>query len=268
MPGSGAPEGSIPHTENAPSLDALIAKQTSLPLPPIPHTTLTLDTTMSETDSVCDAATVATAGTPTAPDQENGQSNVSQPPPAPPSVVSHTGFGFLSGRPGEQDLFIPPLNFGRVSRSVYRSGFPGAKNFRFLQKLGLSAVLNLSEHDYPQETCDFFKRNGIQYSQMFVQGNKEPFQSSDEEVMCRALHQVLDATPDKPLLIHCTKGTHRTGCLVGCLRKLEGWSLTPIFDEYRRYAGTKVHLLDQQFIEFFQPTPEHWAKERITKDHR
>lgn len=32
---------------------------------------------------------------------------------------------------------------------------------------------------------------------------------------------MLDATPERPLLIHCTKGTHRTGCIVGCLRKLE-----------------------------------------------
>jgi hypothetical protein len=31
------------------------------------------------------------------------------------------------------DLLIPPLNFGRVCRGVYRSGFPGKKNFSFLK---------------------------------------------------------------------------------------------------------------------------------------
>jgi protein tyrosine/serine phosphatase len=44
---------------------------------------------------------------------------------------------------------------------------------------------------------------------------------------------------------------HRTGCLVGCLRKVQNWSLTSIFDEYRRFAGTKVRMLDQQFMELF-----------------
>ena len=44
---------------------------------------------------------------------------------------------------------IPPLNFGRVCRGVYRSGFPGRKNFAFLRKLALGAVLNISEHEYP-----------------------------------------------------------------------------------------------------------------------
>ena len=97
----------------------------------------------------------------------------------------------------------------------------------------------------------------------------------------RLVLEVLAATAQRPLLVHCTKvcpalsastrppsssadctgsgprhvscslcgldtypsgaqGTHRTGCVVACLRKLEEWCLTSIFDEYRRYAGTKV----------------------------
>jgi hypothetical protein len=43
----------------------------------------------------------------------------------------------------------------------------------------------------------------------------------------------------------------REGCLVGCLRKVQNWSLTSIFDEYRRFAGAKVRMLDQQFMELF-----------------
>jgi tyrosine-protein phosphatase SIW14 len=55
------------------------------------------------------------------------------------------------------------------------------------------------------------------------------------------------------MLVHCNKGKHRTGCLIGCLRKLQNWSLVPIFNEYARFAGTRVRLLDKQFIEFFAP---------------
>ena len=29
------------------------------------------------------------------------------------------------------------------------------------------------------------------------------------------------------------------------------WAMTSIFDEYRRFAGTKARLLDLQFIELF-----------------
>jgi len=188
-----------------------------------------------------------------------------------PSLVSDASFQPAPGAaaiPPYDDLLIPPLNFGRVCRGVYRSGFPGRKNFHFLRKLGIGSVVNLSEHEYPPETLDHFHSMGIKSLNLMVKGNKEPFQSSDEDVISSALHMVLDATPDRPLLLHCTKGTHRTGCVVGCLRKLEGWSLATVFDEYRRYAGTKVHLLDQQFIEFFTPTAEHREKERKTRKNR
>lgn len=44
---------------------------------------------------------------------------------------------------------------------------------------------------------------------------------------------------------------HRTGCLVGCFRKLQRWCLSSIFDEYQRFAGTKARVSDQRFIELF-----------------
>ena len=47
---------------------------------------------------------------------------------------------------------------------------------------------------------------------------------------------------------------HRVGCLVGCLRKLQHWSLTSIFDEYQRFAGKAVRIADTQFIELFDET--------------
>lgn len=39
--------------------------------------------------------------------------------------------------------------------------------------------------------------------------------------------------------------------MVGCLRKVQRWNLTSIFEEYRRYAGSKVRMLSEQFIELF-----------------
>jgi len=47
------------------------------------------------------------------------------------------------------------------------------------------------------------------------------------------------------------------GVIVGCLRKLQRWNLTAIFEEYRRYAGSKVRLLNEQFIELFDTDQVH-----------
>ena len=67
----------------------------------------------------------------------------------------------------------------------------------------------------------------------------------------RALEILLDER-NHPILMHCNKGKHRVGCVVGILRKMQSWSLTAIFDEYRRFAGAKGRLADQEYIERFQ----------------
>ena len=41
-------------------------------------------------------------------------------------------------------VIIPTLNFAIVSKGVYRSGFPNAKNFAFMKKLGIRSILYLS----------------------------------------------------------------------------------------------------------------------------
>ena len=94
------------------------------------------------------------------------------------------------------------------------------------------------------------QEHGIQLLQFGVDGNKEPFDEIPEPVIRRALIAVLD-TQNHPVLIHCNQGKHRTGCLVGCLRKVQQWSLVAIFEEYRRFAGNKARVVDQQFIERF-----------------
>lgn len=95
-----------------------------------------------------------------------------------------------------------------------------------------------------------------------------------QEVVLEVLEVLLDARC-YPMLVLCGQGKHRTGKLtpsakshiaittntcnntivlgtiVGCLRKLQNWSLTSIFEEYRRYAGSKVRVLNEQFIELF-----------------
>jgi hypothetical protein len=71
-----------------------------------------------------------------------------------------------------------------------------------------------------------------------------------EETVLKALDILLDHT-NYPICVLCGQGSHRTGTVVGCLRKLQRWNLTSIFEEYRRYAGAKVRLLNEQFIELF-----------------
>ncbi|QLL30405.1 hypothetical protein HG536_0A02220 [Torulaspora globosa] len=146
---------------------------------------------------------------------------------------------------------IPPENFSHVVGEIYRSSFPRMENFAFLQRrLKLKSILVLIPEEYPPENEEFLKQSGIRLFQVGMSGNKEPFVNIPSDLLTRALEVVLN--PDnQPILIHCNRGKHRTGCLVGCIRKLQNWSLTMIFDEYRRFAFPKARALDQQFIEMY-----------------
>lgn len=148
----------------------------------------------------------------------------------------------------------PPENFSMVHQGIYRSGFPNKKNFPFLRKLGLKSVIYLCLEDYPKANLEFLESIGATLYQFGVAGNKEPFVDIPEHIIRAAIKTVLDPS-SQPLLIHCNKGKHRTGCLVGCIRKLQHWSLTAIFDEYRRFSHPKSRFMDQQFIELFEMEP-------------
>ncbi|WFD30837.1 protein-tyrosine-phosphatase [Malassezia sp. CBS 17886] len=149
------------------------------------------------------------------------------------------------------EALIPPENFAMVNTWVYRSSFPKKKHFPFLRTLRLRSVLTLILEDYPAQNINFLDENGITFFQYGIPGNKEPFVQIPEETITAALTTILDRR-NHPILIHCNKGKHRTGCLIGCLRKLQQWSLTTIFDEYRRFSFPKARSMDQEFIELYR----------------
>lgn len=72
-----------------------------------------------------------------------------------------------------------------------------------------------------------------------------PLPPPAEPLIIRALSLLLQANTF-PTLVCCNMGRHRTGTVVGCWRKLQRWALSSILEEYRRYAGMKVRVLNEQ----------------------
>ncbi|KAH7421830.1 hypothetical protein KP509_13G077400 [Ceratopteris richardii] len=174
--------------------------------------------------------------------------------PSPPTPTGELLNGGDAYEVEEERLLIPPLNFSMVDEGVYRSGYPHPSNFTFLHTLRLRSIVYLCPEPYPENYIEFLKRNNIKLFHYGIEGTKEPFVNIPVPVIKNALKVVLDKR-NHPVLIHCKKGKHRTGCLVGCLRKVQNFSLTAIFDEYRRFSGTKARISDQQFIELFDVSP-------------
>jgi tyrosine-protein phosphatase SIW14 len=51
------------------------------------------------------------------------------PPPMPPAAAC------------DETTLVPPLNFAMVDDGIFRSGFPKASNFRFLESLNLRSIV-------------------------------------------------------------------------------------------------------------------------------
>ncbi|KAF1868546.1 hypothetical protein Lal_00035984 [Lupinus albus] len=150
----------------------------------------------------------------------------------------------------DDDFFIPPLNFAMVDNGIFRSGFPEPVNFSFLQTLFLRSIIYLCPEPYPEVNLEFLKSNGIKLYHFGIESHKEPFVNIPEDTICEALRALLDIR-NHPVIIHCKRGKHRTGCLVGCYRKMQKWCLSSVFDEYQRFAASKARVSDQIFVELF-----------------
>ncbi|KAJ9079621.1 tyrosine-protein phosphatase required for protection against superoxide stress (By similarity) [Entomophthora muscae] len=97
---------------------------------------------------------------------------------------------------------------------------------------------------------DFVDDQNITFHHLGFDSSSNAWDPITEEVVIESLTLLLDKK-NYPMLVMCNLGRHRTGTVVGCLRKLQRWNIASIFEEYRRYNGQKARLLNEQFIELF-----------------
>ena len=125
----------------------------------------------------------------------------------------------------------PPVAFGIVEPRVYRSNVPTDASFEFLQGLGLKNALIMSPELPTRRLRSFFESNGVGVRHLGLEAWRPQDDDPDPlsaELLKEALEFVLDGGTH-PLLILCSSGLHATGVLVGCLRRLQRWNLTSIF---------------------------------------
>lgn len=147
---------------------------------------------------------------------------------------------------------IPPLNFGIVEKDVTRSGMPNELNFPFLEGLQLRTIVYLSTEEVPDPLENFIDDQDIDIVVLapYEDEVSAQWRPISEDVVLQAMRELLDVTK-YPIHIMCTGGRHKTGAVIGCLRKMQRWFLSSIFEEYQRYATAKGRLANEQFIELF-----------------
>lgn len=151
-----------------------------------------------------------------------------------------------------KECVVPPINFAPVERNLYRSGQPAPINFPFLKQLRLRTILWLAVEDPSDALIAFADDYDIDVRHLgVVTEGSNPWDQLTESSIVTALNLILDRTTH-PLLVCCGMGRHRSGTVIGCLRRLQGWNLASISEEYRRFAGARGgRVLIELHIEAF-----------------
>jgi protein tyrosine/serine phosphatase len=143
-----------------------------------------------------------------------------------------------------------PVNFAQVGPGIYRSSYPQAAHFCALQPLRLKTIITLLPGEVLPDYKSFMRTGRIAHHQIQILANKDPEVYTSDEVVNKVLKLILDPT-NHPILVHCNKGKHRTGCIMACFRKVTGWSLDAYLAEYEKYSKPKSRELDKVFITRF-----------------
>lgn len=146
-------------------------------------------------------------------------------PPVPPSPL-HTSH------------FHPPLSYTQHPGVEYYYGSPGTTWIERKREDGI--------HEVSGEGSGSAVGGEGGDSMRSVTG----WMTLSESVVVRILEVLLDRI-HYPLLITCSKGRYRTGIVCACLRKMQRWNLVSILEEYRRFAGDKSRVENEEFIELF-----------------
>ncbi|KAJ4306783.1 tyrosine-protein phosphatase siw14 [Collariella sp. IMI 366227] len=142
-----------------------------------------------------------------------------------------------------------PANFGIVVPGVYRSSFPQSDDYAFIKELKLKTIVTLVQKDFPQGYEAFLKKNGIRHVVFDMKGTKK------EDIPLTTMKSILRVVLDRrnhPMLVHCNHGKHRTGCVIGVIRKMSGWNLDNTIGEYKAYANPKARDCDINYLTGFE----------------
>ena len=106
-----------------------------------------------------------------------------------------------------------PPSWGEViPGSLYRSSFPQPQNVPFLANKGLKTILILVDTELSQRYSDLIKRQGIRLVTIPISANKGSVAINDD--LMQLVVSIVSNKSHHPLLLHCNRGKHRTGCLV------------------------------------------------------
>lgn len=148
-------------------------------------------------------------------------------------------------------------NFHKVSNELYRSAQPSKSGMKELEELGVKSLINLR-----LRVNDKRKIKGTELKQYRIPIKTTKLSYDD---MVEAM-QAFDKA-EKPALVHCRRGSDRTGCFIACYRILfEDWSKEKAIEELLNEDLGYYKNLFPNILEFVQELDKDQFKKDVFKN--
>ena len=128
-------------------------------------------------------------------------------------------------------------------------------------------LANEEPQDALLEFCDAHAIQ-LQFATINPDGGEDdnPWDGLTEHSIISALKTIVNSD-NYPLLVCCGMGRHRTGTVIGCLRRIMRWNLASVSEEYRRFTGSRggrilvellIEAFDTQLVEIDRAKAPQW----------
>jgi len=145
----------------------------------------------------------------------------------------------------EEKKFDGLPNFHQVNEHLFRGGQPHRGGVKKLSELGIKTVINLcgEGENSTQEQAEV-EAAGLRYFNLPWSSLGRPSDEQVEQVMA-----LIDAQENWPVLVHCRRGSDRTGTIIAVYRiKHDGWTGEQAIAEAKRYGLAAIQFRKKDYI--------------------
>jgi protein tyrosine/serine phosphatase len=121
-------------------------------------------------------------------------------------------------------------NFGRMDDHYYRGAQPQNRDYKDLAALGIKTVISLTRHDTDPNEKTMVENAHMKYYQIPMDSHVPPTPTEVAEFL-----QIVNASANQPVYVHCVAGKHRTGVMTAIYRLSHGWTADEAYKEMKQY---------------------------------
>jgi atypical dual specificity phosphatase len=142
----------------------------------------------------------------------------------------------------KRQIILPNFSW-LVEQKLAAMSYPDSEDaFTFLWKIGIRALINLTEEPLPAE---ILRKVGILTEHISIVDFTAPTLQQVEQALTM-IHFYLER--NMPVAVHCIAGLGRTGTILACYLVGEGISAEEAITTLRRWRPGSIEMLDQEAV--------------------